>query len=180
MQRAWTPLRLASPRLALLSLLGGCVLLSGCIGSSETYKPGYQPRPKKVTAESETARAKRTAVPVRIYREDARWKAGRREVARIMGTIPKSPWTKHEWDLEDALGRPAVREVMGRTDTDPDAQKALDTYHAARRPKRPEEIEAEKARPRKKAKADEGEEDDEEGGDEEGGDEEEGDEEEEE
>ena len=170
MQPAWNVLT--------LSLLASVALLSGCVGSDEPYKPGYQSRPVKVTVESEEARVKRTAVPVRIYREDARWRAGRREIARIMGTIPKSPWTQHEWDLEDALGRPAVREVMGRVDSDPSRQEALDKYHASRRPKRPEEIEAEKARPYKKAASDE-EGGDDEGGDDEGGDDEGGDDEEE-
>tara|TARA_R110002072_G_scaffold63662_1_gene158147 strand:- start:34 stop:495 length:462 start_codon:yes stop_codon:yes gene_type:complete len=81
------------------------VVLTGCLGSPEGYRPGYQERPVQETLESAEARALRLAVPVEIDREDTHLTYTRKEVARIMGERAPNSWNSYEWELDDELNR---------------------------------------------------------------------------
>ena len=85
-------------------------LLTGCLGSPEAYRPGYEPRPAQITLESAEARAMRLAVPIHIEREDTWMLTSRKEIGRVMGGVPKNPWNTYEWELDDTL-RPLIRNM---------------------------------------------------------------------
>ena len=85
-------------------------LLTGCLGSPEPYRPGYEPRPEQITLESAEARAMRLAVPIHIEREDTWMLTSRKEIGRVMGAVPKNPWNRYEWELDDTL-RPLIRNM---------------------------------------------------------------------
>lgn len=81
------------------------VVLTGCLGSPEGYRPGYQERPTQETLESAEAKALRLAVPVEIDREDTHLTFTRKEVGRIMGDRARNSWNSYEWELDDELNR---------------------------------------------------------------------------
>lgn len=85
-------------------------LLTGCLGSPEPYRPGYEPRPEQITLESAEERAMRLAVPIHIEREDTWMLTSRKEIGRVMGAVPKNPWNRYEWELDDTL-RPLIRNM---------------------------------------------------------------------
>ncbi|MGE0707088.1 MAG: hypothetical protein AB7N76_02135 [Planctomycetota bacterium] len=86
------------------------LLFVGCLGCEEPFRPGYQPRPNPTPLETAEEEAKRMAIPVEIEREDTNFLVTRKEVGRVMGDIPKNPWNRHEWDLDDTL-RPLIRNM---------------------------------------------------------------------
>lgn len=79
------------------------LLLTACLGSPEPYHPGFEDRPVPETLEDAEARAKRLAVPVEIEREDTRLTYSRKEIGRVLGDIPRNPWSTYEWELDDEL-----------------------------------------------------------------------------
>lgn len=96
-------IRSLSARASALLLTACAAALTGCLGSPEPYHPGYEPRPIQETIESAEARALRLAVPVEIDREDTHLAHSRQEVGRIMGDVPRNPWSSYEWQLDDEL-----------------------------------------------------------------------------
>lgn len=80
-------------------------VLTGCLGSPEGYRPGYEERPVQETLESAEARALRLAVPVEIDREDTHLTYTRKEVARIMGERARNSWNSYEWELDEELNK---------------------------------------------------------------------------
>lgn len=89
-------------RIATLAAL--VVLLAGCMGSPNPYRPGYQERPLEVATETAEQEARRLAVPMEIVREDTYLKVGRKEIARIQGEVPTNVFTSWEDDLDENLG----------------------------------------------------------------------------
>jgi hypothetical protein len=90
------------------ALILSSLILAGCLGSEEGFRPGYEPRPQPETLESAEARALRMAVPVEIEREDTYMTYSKKEIGRVMGSVPRNPWNRYEWDLEDTL-RPLIK-----------------------------------------------------------------------
>lgn len=88
-----------------LLLFSALVCLTGCLGSPEPYRPGYEERPVQETLESAEARALRLAVPVEIDREDTHLTYTRKEVARIMGERAPNSWNSYEWELDEELNK---------------------------------------------------------------------------
>lgn len=91
-------------KLGALLLFGLATVLTGCLGSPEGYHPGYDERPESITLESATDRAKRLAVPLHIVRNGAYYEVGRKEIARVLGTVPRNLWTNYETDFDEHLG----------------------------------------------------------------------------
>jgi hypothetical protein len=91
------------PRFLLVT--SALLILTGCLGSPEPYRPGYEERPVQETLESAEARALRLAVPVEIDREDTHLTYTRKEVARIMGERAPNSWNSYEWELDEELGK---------------------------------------------------------------------------
>lgn len=89
----------------ILLVLSALLVLTGCLGSPEPYRPGYEERPVQETLESAEARALRLAVPVEIDREDSHLTFTRKEVARIMGERAPNSWNSYEWELDEELNK---------------------------------------------------------------------------
>jgi hypothetical protein len=89
-------------RIATLAAL--VLLLAGCLGSPNPYRPGYQERPVETPPETAEQEARRLAVPMEIVREDTYLKVGKKEIARIQGDIPRNVFTGWEDDLDETLG----------------------------------------------------------------------------
>ncbi len=98
------PLALDARRLLPALLVGLTLTAAGCVGSSAPYRPGYQPRPTQEPVMDEVERVRREAVPVEVARSDAYIKAGRKEVARIMGSSAANPWNSYRDDMNATLG----------------------------------------------------------------------------
>ena len=94
--------------LGLLALL----VLTGCLGSPNPYRPGYEERPPEVRAETAEQEAHRTAVPVHIIRNDAYLLRGRKEARRITSEIPTNPWNSYSADLVATLGEDGARPYL--------------------------------------------------------------------
>ena len=92
-------IRIASP-FAVLGLL----LLSGCMGHPDPYRPGWEERPPLVALESAEDEARRLTVPLEIVRNDSYLKVGKKEIARMLGEVPKNVWWNYEDDFDAALG----------------------------------------------------------------------------
>lgn len=85
------------------------LLLSGCLGSPEPYRPykdgTREPRPDPAKrAEEEAALRLESELPIEIARNEAELERGRKTLGRIMGEIPTNPWVAHERDLVRVLG----------------------------------------------------------------------------
>ncbi len=90
------------------------LLLSGCLGSPEPYRPykdgTREPRPDPAKrAEEEAALRLETELPIEIARNEAEFARGRKTLGRIMGEIPTNPWVAYERSLVSTLGMEHAR-----------------------------------------------------------------------
>lgn len=97
-------------RVSPLLPVAAALLLSGCLGSPEPYRPykdgTREPRPDpQKRAEEEAALRLETELPVEIARNEAELARGRKALGRIMSEIPTNPWVAYERDLVRVLGR---------------------------------------------------------------------------
>ncbi|RMG13670.1 MAG: hypothetical protein D6731_11810 [Planctomycetota bacterium] len=81
----------------------GLVSLAGCVGHPEPYHPGYEERPPEVKLEDAEARARRLAVPLEIVRNSAYYEAGRKEIGRILGEVPRNVFRSYEDSIDATL-----------------------------------------------------------------------------
>lgn len=108
------------------------LLLAGCVGSPVAYHPYRDERPKPESDEArEQAKFIPKPIPMEVERQDAYFVQGEKEIARILGTIPRNPWMQYEREmvrvLEDearphlgARYEPAHRSVFGEAEADRD------------------------------------------------------------
>lgn len=101
---------LLTPALAAAAAL----LLSGCLGSPEPYRPYgdgmREPRPDPVKRSEEEATLRlETELPVELARTEADLERGRKALGRIMSEIPTNPWVAYERDLVRTLGMEHAR-----------------------------------------------------------------------
>ncbi len=74
------------------------------MGHPDPYRPGWEERPPLVALESAEAQARRLTVPLEIVRNDSYMKVGRKEIARMLGEVPKNVWWNYEDDYDSVLG----------------------------------------------------------------------------
>ncbi|MBX3469926.1 MAG: hypothetical protein KF878_23875 [Planctomycetes bacterium] len=97
-------------RVSTLLALGASALLAGCMGSPEPYRPYHsggreaRPDPAKRAAEEAELRLE-TELPVEIARNEAELERGRKTIRRILGEIPRNPWTSYARNMVKVLDK---------------------------------------------------------------------------